>query len=47
MLVVGDKEAAARTVAPRARSGETLEPMTVEAFIELLRTDAKPGRAAP
>ena len=43
MLVVGDKEEAARTVAPRRRSGETLEPMAIESLIELLRREAVPG----
>jgi threonyl-tRNA synthetase len=43
MLVVGDKEEAARTVAPRARSGQNLPPMAVDAFIERLRAEAAPG----
>ena len=45
MLVVGDKEEAARTVAPRARSGENLEPMSVEAFVDRLRSEARPGHS--
>jgi threonyl-tRNA synthetase len=44
MLVVGDKEAANGTVAPRRRSGETLEPMSVDAFIERLKAEGVPGR---
>lgn len=47
MLVVGDKEAAEQTVAPRARNGENLTPMTVDAFIERLRAEAVPGAAVP
>src|SRR5205814_6911013 len=35
MLVIGDKEVAAGTVAPRQRDGgKQLEPMTVEAFAD-------------
>jgi threonyl-tRNA synthetase len=44
MLVVGDKEAANGTVAPRRRSGEMLEPMSVDAFIERLKAEAVPGK---
>jgi threonyl-tRNA synthetase len=40
MLVVGDKEVAARTVSPRARDGRQLEPMTIEAFAERLRAES-------
>lgn len=43
MLVVGDKEAEAGTVAPRSRSGETLGVMALDAFIERLRSEAVPG----
>jgi len=43
MLVVGDKEAAADSVAARTRRGETLEPMPVATFIERLRSEAVPG----
>ncbi|MBI3753679.1 MAG: threonine--tRNA ligase [Deltaproteobacteria bacterium] len=38
MLVIGNSEEEKRVVAPRARSGNTLEPMTVEAFIGLVDT---------
>jgi len=43
MLVIGDKEAANGTVAPRSRSGETSEAVSLEAFIERLRREAVPG----
>jgi threonyl-tRNA synthetase len=43
MLVVGDKEAEAGTVAPRSRSGETLAPQPLDAFIERLIVEAVPG----
>jgi len=43
MIVVGDKEAAAGTVAPRRRSGETLAAMPLESFVERLRAEAVPG----
>jgi threonyl-tRNA synthetase len=45
MLVVGDKEAEERTVAPRTRTGETLPTESVEAFLERLRAIAVPGGA--
>ncbi len=41
MLVVGDKEVADSTVSPRTRRGETLEAMTVDSFIELLKSEAQ------
>ncbi len=44
MLVIGDKEAEVRAVAPRTRSGETLEPESIEAFLERLRDAARPGQ---
>jgi threonyl-tRNA synthetase len=44
MLVVGDKEAANGTVAPRSRSGETSAAVTVDAFIERLKAEAVPGK---
>ena len=44
MLVVGDKEAANGTVAPRSRGGDTGEPVAVQAFIERLRAEAVPGK---
>lgn len=34
MLVVGDREADTRTLSVRLRSGQSLPPMTVEAFVE-------------
>ena len=41
MLVVGDREAADRTVAPRARSGgEQLPPMSIEAFAARIQSEA-------
>jgi threonyl-tRNA synthetase len=43
MLVIGDKEAANGTVAPRSRSGETSEAVPVDAFIDRLRREAVPG----
>jgi threonyl-tRNA synthetase len=39
MLVVGEKERAAGTVAPRTRKGEDRGAMPLEAFIEVLRAD--------
>jgi threonyl-tRNA synthetase len=44
MLVAGDREAAEGKIAPRSRSGGTMEPMSVDAFIERLRSEAVPGR---
>jgi threonyl-tRNA synthetase len=41
MLVVGDKEVAAGTVAARLRDGTQLPPMTVEALADRLSTEAK------
>ena len=41
MLVVGDKEVAAGTVAPRLRDGKQLEPMTVDALADRLSEEAK------
>jgi len=40
MLVIGDKEMEAGTVTPRHRSGENLEPMTVEQFSEFVRSES-------
>ena len=42
MLVVGDKEQEKGVVAPRARSGSTLEPMPIEDFIKLIHKENKP-----
>jgi threonyl-tRNA synthetase len=45
LLVVGDKEVETQTVAVRARSGEDLGSMTLEAFEQLLSEDvARRGR---
>ena len=41
MLVLGDKEVAEKNVSPRTRRGETLEAMTVEEFVELLKRQAQ------
>jgi threonyl-tRNA synthetase len=41
MLVIGDKEVAAGTVAPRLRDGKQLEPMSVEALADRLSEEAK------
>ncbi|HET6439567.1 MAG TPA: threonine--tRNA ligase, partial [Anaeromyxobacter sp.] len=41
-LVVGEKEAAARGVAPRRHGGEDLKTMALEAFADLLRREATP-----
>jgi threonyl-tRNA synthetase len=43
MLVVGEREQRDRTVTVRRRSGESLPPMTVEAFIARLAAEARPG----
>ncbi len=41
MLVIGDKEVAARTVAPRARDGQQHEPMELLAFADRLGAEAR------
>jgi threonyl-tRNA synthetase len=41
MLVLGDREAAERLVAPRSRTGGQLDPMTIESFIERLASEAR------
>jgi threonyl-tRNA synthetase len=41
MLVVGDREAAAGKVAPRLRSGEQLQPMTVDELVSRISTEAE------
>jgi threonyl-tRNA synthetase len=38
-IVIGDKEVAAQTVAPRRRGGETLEPLPLGEFVERLRVE--------
>jgi threonyl-tRNA synthetase len=42
MLVVGDKEAAARSVAPRYRDGKTEAPVELESFVRRLAAEAAP-----
>jgi hypothetical protein len=37
MLVIGDKEMEAGTVAPRVRDGKNLDALTVEQFIDLMK----------
>ena len=39
MLVIGDQEAADRTVTPRTRKGEQLPPMDLEAFVSMLKRE--------
>lgn len=46
MLVVGDKEAADRTVAPRRRRGGSSDPVTLEAMIAELREEVSRRGAA-
>ncbi|MDT8440828.1 MAG: threonine--tRNA ligase [Desulfuromonadales bacterium] len=41
MLVIGDQEMAAGTVAPRHRSGESLEPMAPAAFARFLEEECR------
>jgi threonyl-tRNA synthetase len=43
MLVIGDKEAAAGTVAPRSRSGGATGAVTLDAFIEQLKVESQVG----
>jgi threonyl-tRNA synthetase len=38
-VVIGDKEVAAQTVAPRRRGGENLPPMSLDDFIQRLRSE--------
>ncbi len=44
-LIVGDKEMAAGLVAVRSRSGEDLGQMSVEALIQRLQSELRPGSA--
>jgi threonyl-tRNA synthetase len=39
-IVIGDKEKAANLVAVRARGGEDLGQMSVDAFVEMLQRDS-------
>jgi len=41
-LVVGEKEVEAKAVSPRRHGGEDLKSMGLDAFVELLRREAKP-----
>jgi len=41
-LVVGEKEALARGVAPRRHGGEALETMPLDAFVTLMKREATP-----
>ncbi len=43
-IVIGDKEVAGGTVAPRRRGGENLQPMALESFIERLRCEVAQER---
>jgi threonyl-tRNA synthetase len=38
-IVIGDKEVQARTVAPRRRGGENLQPVSLAEFIQRLRAE--------
>jgi threonyl-tRNA synthetase len=38
-IVIGDKEVATQTVAPRRRGGETLAPLPLGEFVERLRVE--------
>jgi threonyl-tRNA synthetase len=39
MLVVGDREQEAGTVAPRLRSGEQLDPMSIEDLLSRMKEE--------
>jgi threonyl-tRNA synthetase len=41
MLVVGNQEVEAGTVAPRLRSGKQLDAMDVEAFLERIQQEIR------
>jgi threonyl-tRNA synthetase len=43
-LIIGDKEVAAETVAPRRRGGENLTPLSVDAFMQRLKVEAAQER---
>ncbi len=38
-VVIGDREIANQTIAPRRRGGETLTPVSVKEFVEMLKTE--------
>lgn len=46
MLVLGEREVKENLVAPRARSGKTLNPMKVEEFINLIKMESQVGGEA-
>jgi threonyl-tRNA synthetase len=39
-VVIGDREVRDQTIAPRRRGGETLKPMSVQEFMEMLKGEA-------
>jgi threonyl-tRNA synthetase len=41
MLVIGDQEMAAGTLAPRHRSGNTLDAMTPDEFIRFIQEESR------
>jgi threonyl-tRNA synthetase len=43
-LIIGDKEVAAETVAPRRRGGENLAPLSVDDFIQRLKIEVAQER---
>jgi threonyl-tRNA synthetase len=43
-LIIGDKEIAAQTVAPRRRGGENLAPLSVDDFIQRLKIEVAQER---
>ncbi len=45
-IIVGDREAAAKLIAVRARGGEDLGQMSVEAFISRLKSELPAGAAS-
>jgi threonyl-tRNA synthetase len=47
MLVIGDKEVAARGVSPRSRDGKQAEMMPVEAFVRQVLDESHPSPSRP
>ena len=43
MLVIGDREVKQELIAPRARTGKTLNPMKIEEFIQRIKEESKIG----
>jgi threonyl-tRNA synthetase len=41
VLVIGDKEVSGRTVSPRRLGGQQLEPMSIDRFVDLVRSEEK------